>query len=255
MKFKKALQLGVVGLMVANAPAQESEPQAEVVALRATISKIVEVKEQTSAEKSDWKGRKKMMGELLALHQKELALLDEELEKSGQSAKPYDEKKQAAEAAVDELKTLRKETSAMLVQEREKALRIFKMLPPPLREELFPEIETLKKWRSGDEPRAALQALMAVLAKATQFNRRVTMLSEERGGEEVAVLYLGLARAYYVSPTGKAGVGDPTPQGWKWQERAGLASAVRKAVDQLEEKRPPELVALPLKIKKKEAAK
>lgn len=252
--IKKVFHLGLCGLLISLVSAQESTPKAEVVELRATISKIVDVKAQTSAEKSDWQQRKAMMSELLELHQKELALLNEELELAGQSAKPYDEKTQDAQKAVDDLKKLRRETGDVVTKEREKALRIIKMLPTPLKIDLALEIDTVTSWRPGDEPRLALQAILEVVAKATQFNRRVSMVSELRGGEEVAVLYLGLARAYYVSPSGKAGLGDPSADGWKWSERPELASAIQNAVDQIEEKRPPELVKLPLKIAGKEVS-
>lgn len=237
-------------MLLVHAQAQESEPKAEVIELRATIGKIVDVKTQTSAEKNDWQERKKMMSELLELHQKELTLLNEELELAGQSAKPFDTKTQEAQAVVAVLKKLRQETSAVVTKEREKTLRIIKMLPAPLKAELFPEIDSIKAWRPGDEPRVALQAILGVVSKATQFNRRVSMVSEVQGGEEVAVIYIGLARAYYVSPSGKAGLGEVTEAGWKWSERPEIASAVQNAVDQLDEKRPPELVKLPLKVGK-----
>lgn len=252
--IKKAFQLGLTSFLLVQSQAQESAPKAEVVELRATISKMVDVKARTSAELSEWETRKETMSELLELHQKELALLNEELELAGQSAKPFDEKKQEAQTAVEELKKLRQETSAVVTSEREKALRIIKMLPEPLKEELFLEIDKVKTWRPGDEPRVALQAILEVVSRAVQFNRRVTMGSEERGGEEVTVIYLGLARGYYVSPSGKAGVGDVTAEGWKWSERSELARTVQNAVDQLHEKRPPELVKLPLKVASKEVS-
>ncbi|MGE9267727.1 MAG: DUF3450 family protein [Verrucomicrobiales bacterium] len=242
------LILGVGGLA-----AQESGPRAEVVELREVISKMVEVKSQTSAEKSDWAERKEAITDLLELHQKERKLLSEELEEAGTSAQPFDEKKQAAEAAIAELKVLRQETSQVVVKERERSLSLLNRLPAPLQEELLAERDTLEGWRPGDEPRKALQAILGVVGQATQFNRRVTVVNEERGGEEVAVLYLGLARAYYASPAGKAGIGEPGATGWEWTERDALHGAVRNALDQLDEKRPPELVKLPLQVRGKEA--
>ena len=63
------------------------------------------------------------------------------------------------------------------------------------------------------------------------------------------VLYLGLARAYYADRSGNAGVGEPGKDGWEWTAKPELNSEVVKAFDELDKKRPPELVELPVKIK------
>jgi hypothetical protein len=69
-----------------------------------------------------------------------------------------------------------------------------------------------------------------------------------RDGQEVDVIYLGLARAFYLGRNGAAGVGEPGAEGWTWRANEAIAGEVGKALAQLDKKRPPELVELPVKI-------
>ena len=76
----------------------------------------------------------------------------------------------------------------------------------------------------------------------------MTRSREERDGREVEVIYLGLARAYYADRSGNAGIGVPGAGGWDWESRPDLHGQVTNALAQLDKKRPPEVVSLPLKI-------
>ncbi|WP_193213853.1 DUF3450 family protein [Luteolibacter marinus] len=229
--------------------AAESAPDAAVVELRETISKVVDVKSQTSAERLDWEARKAEMNELLGLHRRELQLLDEELSKAGQSAGGYDEQKQAAEAEIALLKQARRASREAVARNQPRMLALAKRFPAPLAGDTEIERIMLEAWKPGDEPRDGLQAILGMIAKAEQFNRRITRAKEERDGREVEVLYLGLAGAYYADRSGNAGTGEPAEEGWVWASRPELNGEVLNAFDQLDKKRPPALVELPVKIK------
>lgn len=229
-------------------PAQESRPDAAVVELRETISRIVDTRALESKERSEWEARKNSMAALLDLHRRELALLDEELEKAGQSAGGYDEKKREAEAEIAALREARRAASEAVARNRDRALAFAKRFPAPLAEEAGAETVALENWKPGDEPRDGLQAILGLVSKAEQFNRRLTRSREERDGREAEVLYLGLAIAYYADRSGNAGTGVPGPDGWIWSGRNDLHGEIVKAFDQLDRKRPPHLVALPVKL-------
>ncbi|MEP4078249.1 DUF3450 family protein [Haloferula sp.] len=236
-------------LLILPLAGQEPEADAQVVELRETISKIVEVKTQTSKERNDWEGRKAEMAELLKLHQRELELLGEELEKAGSSAGGYDEKKREAEEELEGLKKARRAASEAVVRSKERMLNLAALFPTPLANETELERLSLEAWESGDEARDGLQAILGMVTKAEQFNRRITRSKEELNGREVEVLYLGLARAYYADRSGNAGMGEPGKGVWVWTSMPELNSEVVKAFDELEKKRPPELVKLPVQIK------
>ncbi|MBB5352821.1 hypothetical protein HNR46_003069 [Haloferula luteola] len=238
-----ALSVGVLPLL-----AQEKVPDAQVVELRETIAKVVDVKTQASAERSGWETQKAEMSELLGLHRRELELLNEELEKSGTSAGGDDELKTEAEEGISRLKAARREAGEAVARNRERALALAARFPKPLAEDAMLELAALKEWQPGDEPRDGIQAILGLVTKAEQFNRRITRGQEVRDGREVEVLYLGLARAYYADRSGHAGIGIPANGGWKWESRPEIAKEVLKAFDELDRKRPPELVELPVKI-------
>ena len=66
---------------------------------------------------------------------------------------------------------------------------------------------------------------------------------------EVKALYIGLGQAYYVTPTGDAaGVGQPTPDGWKWTPANDLAPEISRAIAILQNEEVPAFVPLPVTI-------
>ncbi len=222
-------------------------PNPAVVELRETISKIVDVQTQESKERLDWEARKGEMEALLDLHQRELKLLMEELSAAGQSAPGHVETTDTLTSEIQSLKAARRLTSEAVARNTPRALALAKRFPAPLLKEAEPEIASLRAWKPADEPREAFQAILSLLAKAHQFNRRFTRHFEVREGREVEVLYLGLARAYYAG-NDSAGIGQPGPEGWTWQAHPELRSELLAAFDILDKKRPPAMVTVPLKI-------
>lgn len=235
-------------LLMCGARGQETAVDGDVVALRETISKIVDVKAQAAAERMGWEARKTEMTELLALYGQEMAMLDEELALAGASAGGYDEAKKRAEGEIAALRRVRALAGEVVARSKPRALALAARFPVPLASEIEVERVKLETWQAGDEPREGLQAILGMVSKAEQFNRRIRRNREVRDGQEVEVIYLGLARAYYVGRNGDAGVGEPGPDGWNWTTDKAIAGEVRKALAQLDKKRPPELVELPVKI-------
>lgn len=225
--------------------------EAEVAELRATIAKIVETEALTSRERSDWEARKAVMSELLALHRKELELLDEELASAGGSADEFADQKQEKLEEIERLKDARDAVRTAVAAARPRMLALVSRFPEPLAKEVETDRLKLEGWEVEKEPRPALQAILSMVGAAEQFNRRVTRSIEIRDGREVEVLYLGLARAYYWDHNGQAGVGTPGAEGWEWRAQPELADGVASALDQLDRKRPPELIGLPVAIESK----
>jgi len=231
-----------------GSPARADADAASLEELRATIAAIVEAQTLASRESSDWEARKAAMADLLDVHRREIELLTEELETSGRSVNGHDEAVAAAKAEIAALRETRAKLTAAVERAGPRLLAIAARFPAPLTREVESEIATLNTWKSGDEPREALQAILAVLTKASQFNRRITRTLEPVDGREVEVLYLGLARAFYADRSGNAGTGTPAADGWAWQSDSAINRNVLRAFDILDQKRPPARVALPLQI-------
>lgn len=228
--------------------AQEEVDEAAVIELRETISKLVDVQTLESKERLEWQARKAELGNLLALHQKELKLLEEELAKAGKTAPAHEEQTDEIQAEIAALKEARQVAAEAVARNQPRLLALSKRLPAPLQLDAGVDLATISAWQPGDEPREALQAMLAFLDKSEQFNRRFTRGVEVRDGSEVEVLYLGLAQAYYLSRKGKAGVGRPGPEGWRWQSKPEVRDALEEAFAIMDQKLPPASVTFPLQL-------
>jgi hypothetical protein len=228
--------------------AMADQPDAFVTALRETISKIVDTQTLDSKERADWEARKAEFAALLELHRREIGLLNEELEKSGLSAPGHGESSDAMKAEIQSLKETRRLAKEAVARNVPRAVALTSRFPEPLRKDCETEIASLRAWTAADEPRDALQSILSVLAKAQQFDRRLTRATEIRDGREVDVLYLGLARAFYADRKDGAGIGTPGVDGWNWIAKPEIRADLLAAFDMLDKKRPPAMVRLPLEI-------
>lgn len=250
--FQNPLLAAAVAAIIFACPAAadqaEDEKAANLAELRATIAAIVEAQTLASRETHDWQARKATMADLLDIHRHEIELLTEELDTSGRSAPGHDEAVTQAKADIAALRETRATLTAAVERARPRVIALATRFPAPLASEIIPDLATLEAWTTGDEPREALQPLLAVLSKAAQFNRRITRAFEVVDGREVEVLYLGLARAFYADRSGNAGIGTPAASGWMWQADPAINRQVLRAFEILDQKRPPARVELPLHI-------
>ncbi|MFK7850544.1 MAG: DUF3450 family protein, partial [Akkermansiaceae bacterium] len=185
---------------------------------------------------------------LLELHRRELSLIEEELNKAGATAPDHEEATSSLKAEIASLKTSRNVTKEAVSRNVPRVLSLAKRLPTPLLEEAETELTNLRSWQASDEPREALRSILALLAKAEQFNRRYTRTTEIRENREVQVLYLGLAQAFYADREDQAGIGKPSPDGWTWKSHPEIRPELITAFETLDKKRPPTMVTLPLEI-------
>ncbi len=241
----------IIILLVLALPLAAQQPDPAITELRETISKIVDTQTLESRERLDWQSRKAEMQALLELHQRELALLDEELAKAGQSAPGHQDTTDSLKSEIESLRASRRATSEAVARNVPRAIALAKRFPSPLIQDAETELAALDAWKPSDEPREALQSVIALLAKAHQFNRRLTRVPEIRDKREVEVLYLGLARAFYADREGNAGIGRPGPDGWTWQARPEIHSELTTAFATLDKKLPPTMVELPLQLKER----
>ena len=247
IRFQSWLFAIISGVRVSHAIAAP-EDTAQIEELRATISGIVELQSQASAELREWQARRDAMAELIEIHRREIALLGEELEKSGRSAPGHAEAVEAANQEIARLREVRSGMADLIERIRPRMVALSARFPRPLRDEIESDAATLEQWNRGDEPRDAMQAMLAVLSKASQFNRRVSRSHEVVDSREVEVVYLGLARAYYADRSGVAGIGIPGVSAWEWRPDPALNRRVLRAFDILDQKQPPARIDLPLII-------
>lgn len=244
--------LGVFFASLLASGAQEVVDEVKIIELREAISKLVDVQTLESKERNDWVAKKASFGALLELHQRELKLLDEELAKAGKTAPAHETQTADLESEIQALKQARQLTAEAIARNLPRLSTLAQQFPKPLLVDVEADLASLKAHGPQDEPRDALQSMLAVLAKAEQFNRRFTRSTEVQDGSEVQVLYLGLAQAYYMDRKadgkGKAGVGRPSAEGWTWKSQAEIREALQAAFEIMDKKRQPATVTLPLTL-------
>ena len=236
--------------------AQDKSKAIDPTVSRELIRQWVQAERLISEERNTWKVEKQNMQDLLDLYQKELKLLNEEIEKAGSSAELADDRKGELESELKEFRdaqTLLSETIARLLP---RARALIKQLPEPLHEELAVDIDLLTSPEAIKKSREVLKSMLNILTTAARFNRSVTLADETRelpGGKKmnVRVLYLGLARAYFTSSAGDtSGVGTPGKNGWQWQDKPDLADDIRRAIAIYQKDKQPQLVELPVGVVK-----
>ena len=196
------------------------------------------------------------MQELLEIYQKELKLLNEEIDQAGSSAAMVDERKQTYEKELKEYRDAERLLLEAMARHLPRVRTLIGRLPEPLLKKLEADIESLQAKEALAKPRDVLKSMLAVMAECGRFNRSITIVEDTRelaSGKKmtVDVLYLGLAQAFYVAEQGDtAGVGRPSQTGWQWQAQPQLAKDIRAALAVKRKVSPPQLISLPIQISK-----
>jgi len=203
-------------------------------------------------EKAAWERTQKSSQQLLTLYKEELALLDEELLKAGQSAPETDAEVEKQKAIIEATEKARLIAMQQLTLFQPKALTLFDKLPKPLQQQLEADQLLLQDSISNQNIDDVLRAAVRVLSEAAKFDR--AFLFEEHeislAGEKfrAKVMYLGLSRAFFIAGK-RAGFGEPTDKGWVFTERPELKSSIEKAFAVKSKELPSALFELPLKVR------
>ena len=248
-----AAALGAVAL--AAAAAGGPADGAALAETRMILDKWIQTQQVIARERKDWQQGKDTLNSRLELARKEASTIEEKLKQT----------ETAAAAAAKHRETIVAE-SAKLKQSQERLLgavarletdirKLFPTLPDPVQARLKPLFDRIPSEATAAKVSAAerFQNVLGILAEATKANNEIPVVFEVRNlangkPAEVRVLYVGLGQAYYLSAAGQAGVGRPSPDGWKWESSDGLAREVLKAIEIQEGKRPPAFVSLPVAL-------
>ena len=224
---------------------------------RATLEKWVETRQLISKTKSDWQSDKESLEQTIALYERELKGIDEQMSKVSTNNTQVEKEMQEATA-------LQKQSNEALVQSRQFATefeaqvgKLAPQLPIPLQDILKPMLARLPADPTNTKMLAAerVQVLVGILNELDKFNNAVNVFNERRKnpkGEEVAVqtIYIGLGAAYFVNEAGDfAGVGAPGANGWEWNVKNEIASTVQEVVKIYRNEKTARFVTLPAAIR------
>jgi septal ring factor EnvC (AmiA/AmiB activator) len=224
---------------------------------RSALEKWVEVRQLVSKTRSDWQADKEMLEQTVALYERELKSIAEQMSKvttnNTQAAKEMAEVEALKQASNEA-----RERAAQVATGLEARIRkVVPLLPAPLQDILKKELARLPAEPATTKMLAAerIQAGVAILGELDKFNNAVNVFSEKRKnarGEEVAVqtIYAGLGAAYFVSDTADlAGVGTPGANGWEWTTQPEIAARVQDAIKMYRNEQTARFVMLPASVK------
>jgi len=270
---RRAAPLALALAVVASAPdaaAQSGGQQPRTVEDPAAIAKTVRAahaeyalaKRTISEERAAWQKGKQTLEAQVQVLEGEIQSFEARIAEANKSIEAADGKYGELEQQKARLERVSKLLEERITRLEERTRALLRRVPEPLARNVKPISQRLPE---SDEERAKLslseryQNVIGVLNPIDKWNREVRIENERRdlqGGRSVSVtvLYIGLAQGYYVGgkgPDGKpnlAGVGVPTPDGWRWTPADSLAPDVSKAVSIYRNEQLARLVRLPVSI-------
>lgn len=224
---------------------------------RATLEKWVQTKQLISKTRGDWQSDKESLEQTVALYERELKSVDEQISKVSTN-------NSQAEKEMREAQALQKVSQDALDRARQfatefegKLKKFVPQLPAPLQDLVKPLMARMPEDSNSTRMLAAerVQVCVGVLNELDKFNNAVNVFNEKRKngkGEEVAVqtIYVGLGAAYFVNETADfAGVGAPGANGWEWASKPEIAPTVQSAVKIYRNEQTARFVPLPVTVK------
>ena len=257
LSFQRVLLSAVLGLsavLPAHAADQSGSDRFE--AARQNTIQWMQTRKAINQTIRDWAEQRQSLELTAELLNKEIGVLDGQIKQATEAAAGSKAKRAELESKLKSRNELLDYAAKRLGAVESKVAGLADMFPPVLGENVE---ALLRKFPKADVPSQIpvsqrLQNLLSVFNEIETFNAKFTVTPEMHGlnGTQVRVqvLYLGLAQAFYVSPSGRlAGVGRPGPDGWVWTPNNQIAREVSRAIRVFRDETAPAVVNLPVELK------
>lgn len=241
-------------------PADSAAPSAEapppsLEETRLALAKWIETQQIISRERNEWQQGKDVLQARIDLVGKEVSQLKERIAEAQKAVAESNKKRDALVAENDALKAVAATLTQTVAGMENQVRALAKQAPQPIAERLAPLLQRLPSESNPSRMSAAerFQNVLGILNELNKANSEITVAYEIRNladgsSSEVQVIYVGLAQAYYISPRGEAGVGQPSADGWTWKPAPEAANAILTTLEVIEGKRPPAFTPLPVAI-------
>ncbi len=259
-----AAWIGSLALVAAAAP-QESgttdEPSAvgetrgsAVEMTRDALERWVETRRLISRERQDWTLGREVLEDRIAMVQGEIASLRERIAAAEDGIHETDDKRAELEQRNESLRADAEALSERVVGLETRTRRLLPRLPDPLRERVRPLSQRFPANPGGTQASLSerYQNVVGILNAVNDFQGQICVASEvlalaDGTSAEVAALYVGIGKGYYVTADdGAAGVGDAHAGTWGWTPADASAAEIRRAIQIMENTEPAAFVSLPL---------
>lgn len=229
----------------------------QVAQTRQVLEKWVETRRIISQERKDWSLGKEILQERVRLVSREIESLEEKIAEAEKNISEADQKKLDFVKEADELKVAATALEEGVGVLEAAVLELLPRLPPPLQQTVTSFSQRIPE--PGKESKLSLsqryQNVIAVMNEVDKFNQQVSVHPDVRTLSDgstatVTVIYVGLARGYYVSNNGiNAGYGHSSEDGWVWRAEDALAKEIAKSIAIFKNEQPAAFVSLPVDIR------
>ncbi len=256
-RFKRVLGAALFAAAVLS-DAGGSEPAGSAPSLggtRSTVGKWIATQELIFKERKDWQEGRELLRARIEAAEREIARIEAKLEESRTGLSEL----HAKQAEVAHTKQRLEESSSRLAEAaagiEAEIRRLHVSLPVHLQEKIAPLYRRIPEDPATTTISAAerFQNVLGILNEVHKANSEISLIPEIRAlsdgkPSEVKTVYLGLGQAYFLSSRGEAGIGRPTPEGWRWEAANDQAPGITEAIEILENKGKPRFVPLPVTI-------
>lgn len=255
--FSAIFSFQVPSLLIAqaSAPAAEAPATPTLDETRIVMDKWIETQQIISKERKDWQQGKEILTGRVNLVKGEIELLQEKIKAADTAITETETKRSEFVAQIDQLKATDAAMADKLTAMEDEIRKLMVQLPFPISEKLQPLYQRIPadpaKARISVAER--LQNVLGILNEVNKSNNEIFVNFEvhtlaDGKPAEVQVIYVGLAQGYYISAKGEAGIGRPTPEGWKWEATPESAEAIMSALEIMQGKKSPAFMPLPVTI-------
>lgn len=245
----------VLGLFSTRGLQADKGTAEEIGGARDLLEEWVELRRTISAERRDWLLGREVLGDRIELTKDQIASVRDQIEKAREDITETDLDLAKEVQTNEDLKEDSKVLKEIVVGLEARTLELVARVPQASLENIELLLTRIPTTPEGAEDQSLSDRFLnvvGVLNELGRFNREISVTSERRDladgtTKEVAVVYVGLGQAYYVSGE-TAGYGTVGPEGWTWTQDDTAAEAIAQAVGILTDGDLAEYVRLPLKV-------
>lgn len=191
------------------------------------VKQWVQLGQQTSEIKQQWRLRKPVLIQQLQLLKAEKVSLTALLNQDEGANDDIQQQRIALLQQQTQLESTQNNLTTVLDKTQQSLITLYPQLPPPLKSLWDSEIVLLQGLKSNSE---RMEKQLFLLDSLSRYNQRiathqVSMIFNDELEIQVKQVYLGTHLGWYVSQNGEYwGSGKSTVNGWQWQHQSDLIS-------------------------------
>lgn len=257
MVLHAALAAALIGMLPPAARSSE-QTDTEITSTRECLANWVENRRAIAEERRKWAETREFLNNRIQLVQQEIDSLRGKIAELKKNITETDTKRQSLVTENEKLEQASSSLKGVIAGLETRCKQLLTQMPKRVRE----KVTILSQQLPADPAKETdlslsqrFQNVLGIMNALNKFSRDITVSSEildlpGTGSVEVAVIYLGLSQAYYVSGNGQiAGIGRSSGQDWTWTPDNQIAPQVNQVLAIFKNEQPATFVKLPLTTK------